>query len=128
MQNIIFNYIFIFFIGIKSINKTYKKGIWSQNHDRMLKITCQMEQMGSYTPEEENEITEMEQQNVQVGKQGVIMDENGNQELNEVFNNLTIGKSLESVVSEEGDLILWLKYHHITETITTCSRIKGCSL
>ena len=71
------------------------KGIWTQNHDRLLKVTCQLEQTGSFTPEEENEITELEQNNLKVGKQGVIQDENGNQELNEVFNNLTIGRSLE---------------------------------
>lgn len=77
------------------------KGIWAQNHDRLLKVACQMEQTGSYTPEEENEITELEQSNIRIGKQGVIQEEAGNQELNEVFNNLTTGRSLERVNSEQ---------------------------
>ena len=82
------------------------KGIWAQNHDRLLKVTCQLEQTGVFTPEEENEITEMEQSNVKIGKQGVILDDTGNQELNEVFNNLTTGRSLERVISDE-DIKSW---------------------
>ena len=82
------------------------KGIWAQNHDRLLKVTCQLEQTSSYTPEEENEITELEQNNLKVGKQGVIQDETGNQELNEVFTNLTTGRSLERVFSDE-DVHSW---------------------
>ena len=82
------------------------KGIWAQNHDRLLKVTCQLEQTGSFTPEEENEITELEQANIKVGRQGVIQDDTGNQELNEVFNNLTTGRSLERVYSDE-DVQSW---------------------
>ena len=31
------------------------KGFWSLNTDRLLKVTCQMEQTGSYTPQDEIE-------------------------------------------------------------------------
>ena len=91
------------------------KGIWVQNHDRLLKVTCQLEQTGSFTPEEENEITELEQTNIKIGKQGVIQDETGNQELNEVFNNLTVNRSL-SRDSLEEDVHSW------TETSPVVSR------
>ena len=73
------------------------KGIWLNNHDRLCKITCQLERTGSFTPEEEMELTEFDQPNMQIGPMGVISDETGNLGINEMFSAI----SLQGVTSEE---------------------------
>ena len=59
------------------------KGLWSLNTDRILKVTCQMEQTGAYTPQEEVEFNEEDQNNIFLDQQGVILDEHGNFDLAE---------------------------------------------
>ena len=86
---------------LQSVEVPPAKGIWPQNHDRLLKVCCQMERMNSFTPEEEFEQTADEQVNIKVGKQGVIMDDNDHQEVNEMFNELTTGRSVENVEVDE---------------------------
>ena len=66
------------------------KGLWSLNTDRILKVTCQMEQTGSYTPQDELEFDEEDQNNVHVDQQGVILDEHGNYDLVQAMSSISV--------------------------------------
>ena len=69
------------------------KGLWSLNTDRLLKVACQMEQTGSYTPQDEVEFDEEDQNNFHVNQQGVILDEHGNFDLVEAMSEISLPSS-----------------------------------
>ena len=76
------------------------KGLWSLNTDRLLKVTCQMEQTGSYTPQDEREFDEEDQDNIHVNQQGVILDEHGNFDMVNAISSLSLNQHSEEEEEE----------------------------
>ena len=79
------------------------KGLWTLNTDRLLKVTCQMEQTGTYTPQDELEFDEEDQDNIHVNQQGVILDEHGNFDLAQAVSSLSLNPSPQNEDSDSDD-------------------------
>ena len=77
------------------------KGIWALNTDRLLKVACQMEMQGRYTPDDENEQTQDEQYNIRIGPQGVVLDDNSNENIEVAISDLNIQEKADSDEDEQ---------------------------